>query len=1114
MLPHWILNSRLVISLLSLVFDVLHPMAALASDGCSLVRWLRALFASSPTSSSGSASSCSFDGVFLDDAEHFYGIVVKALALILGDEALEEVRRDGGAAMASFATAVAILELFYGVGAKELGIGVDDEEGAKERVTKLVLGCAVQCDGRAEHIQTIMGLDKEVQAELMSEIEAILAFTATLPAPPEDDDDDADATQNKTPRMTPMKRLRSGTPIITPISTARSFDGGARAKRLQREVDALKSENEELLSENEKLRAQADASAAEIADSKAKAAAEMQSEKIKLQRGIDERESALSEELECVEKQRAKLELELSAANKALARSQTLRDEVDVLRSGAQKAERLAETLAKQKRALEDFVELKRSARTLREKNEDLGKKLRRAEAEAAKAADFKKEVDVHSASLAEAELEIGDMKETLRSKDEQIARLEEEFEEARSAQLAFKADNEALHGELAAAAANDRTTLDNLAGELVGSCAVGGLGEGLTELNPDVRDKIEALERENEALKSRVSEEGGDHVRELSCSVGKLERVREALEKRIAAKKSECVQLESKVADCEKKLSDGACALKEKCKENDHLNAQLTASNAREASLSACLDDSQKETAKWIAEEKQCRQECERISAELEKSKHAAQEIAEAHAELQDAHAAEKAAHAKCRKHFESAERAAADRVRELERGANDASQSHLNAISELEASWKSKATSLEQDAESLKQSFSNDIEVMKRNHASEVESFELRLAAAEAATSSLQDKMAAEAQASKNAHAESERAAKELAGNLRRAEERVEEQVHRAEEAEKEVARLNESEARNAEAFECYKTEHSKSNKELSAEMDALKDELESVKQGRESDSAEHLRESCANAAKIQKMEGQLLEGREKYLEISKALTAARQKMKKGAAMLQELKAEIRRLKDVNDVAECAADQAKSRMRQAEAQLAEVRAVQKATGKLSGENAVEGKHQSEMKIELERLANEVRTLRSENASLSRRAGVLGVASAGMVAGTLDAGTAHLIRGYEARVQALEDEKSSISLKRANEVKLRHDAEKKTQQAAKECERLRARIVSLQLQLERASADHGQENSDHAGNQTRAAAIPLRKTSQRPSSSSRPTILSIEKASAGANEPGECKQQ
>ena len=114
---------------------------------------------------------------------------------------------------------------------------------------------------------------------------------------------------------------------------------------------------------------------------------------------------------------------------------------------------------------------------------------------------------------------------------------------------------------------------------------------------------------------------------------------------------------------------------------------------------------------------------------------------------------------------------------------------------------------------------------------------------------------------------------------------------------------------------------------------------------------------------------------------------------------------------------------------------------------------------------------------------------------------GTLDAGTAP-IRGYEARIQALETEKSSISLKRANEVATRHDVERRVEMKEKECERLRDEIVRLQLQVER------KENSN-SGNKPSTNVAPAISAKRK----SRPTIRSIT-ADAPGDTPGDCKQQ
>ena len=116
-------------------------------------------------------------------------------------------------------------------------------------------------------------------------------------------------------------------------------------------------------------------------------------------------------------------------------------------------------------------------------------------------------------------------------------------------------------------------------------------------------------------------------------------------------------------------------------------------------------------------------------------------------------------------------------------------------------------------------------------------------------------------------------------------------------------------------------YKAAHTKSNEERSAEVEGIK------------------KRASALAA-------QLAEGKRKYIEITKALTTSRQKIKRGSQMLQTHKAEIRELKEKNDVAECAADQAKARMRKAESALSKLKAVHKATGQLSEDASVNGKH------------------------------------------------------------------------------------------------------------------------------------------------------------------------
>ena len=287
----------------------------------------------------------------------------------------------------------------------------------------------MQCDDRARHIQAIMALEKDVQAELMAEIESILAFTATLPAPDDQEEnegeyDESDDARSRCSASTP-RNVKTPRRLITPASTIRSFDGGARAKRLQREVDALKGENEELLSENRALQAQLDASRSEAQEARQRSEAAASSKARALQRGSDEREETLRDQLEDANARAEKLSAELAAANKTVARSQSLRDEIDVLRASAAKADRLAETVAKQRRALEDFAEMKKSAKQRQEKNAAIKEDLKKAEAAASKATKAERELDAYRSSLTEAEVELGELRAAVRAKDEAIARLE-----------------------------------------------------------------------------------------------------------------------------------------------------------------------------------------------------------------------------------------------------------------------------------------------------------------------------------------------------------------------------------------------------------------------------------------------------------------------------------------------------------------------------------------------------------------------------------------------------------------------------------------------------------------------------------------------------------------
>ena len=211
----------------------------------SLEQWLRALLPSEERIWKAWDEERSERDAQFPSESTFFNVTVRALIEILGEDVQDDVSLSPQERQDKAKLTRGIMEVFYGVPPHDLGIGAG-ETNVERRIVQLVLGCAVQCDDRATHIQAIMRLEKDVQAELMAEIESILAFTATLPAPADDDDGDASdgvSPRSAAPSSTPRRRiigtpLQLMTPSSKPKSTVRSFDGGARAKRLQREVDA------------------------------------------------------------------------------------------------------------------------------------------------------------------------------------------------------------------------------------------------------------------------------------------------------------------------------------------------------------------------------------------------------------------------------------------------------------------------------------------------------------------------------------------------------------------------------------------------------------------------------------------------------------------------------------------------------------------------------------------------------------------------------------------------------------------------------------------------------------------------------------------------------------
>ncbi|XP_023691929.2 protein Hook homolog 2-like isoform X1 [Paramormyrops kingsleyae] len=228
------------------------------------------------------------------------------------------------------------------------------------KLVQLVLGCAVSCEKKQEHIQQIMTLKESVQHVVMTAIQELLTKDASEPGSPErfpdfdyqsrkyyflseEAEDDLNqrcrdlehqlsvVLEEKTALQAEARSMREqlshSAPLYGPDEP--NSVSGRKVLLLQSQMEQLREENFRLESSREEMRARGDLLERELQD---------------LQRR--------SEEL-------ARLAQE----------AQSLKDEMDVLRHSSDRAGRLEALVESYRRKLEDLGDLRRQVRLLEERN-------------------------------------------------------------------------------------------------------------------------------------------------------------------------------------------------------------------------------------------------------------------------------------------------------------------------------------------------------------------------------------------------------------------------------------------------------------------------------------------------------------------------------------------------------------------------------------------------------------------------------------------------------------------------------------------------------------------------------------------------------------------------
>ncbi|XP_069594227.1 protein Hook homolog 1 [Ranitomeya imitator] len=412
------------------------------------------------------------------------------------------------------------------------------------RLLQLILGCAVNCDKKQEHIQTIMTLEESVQHMVMTAIQELMCKEVV----------DSPTIESSGDLEQQLKRALE----LLQEAEAEKEELRQRCQELDLQVAGLQEERNSLLAENEVQNERLNQldSSEEPTTTVAKKYLQIQLEQVqeenyRLEAAKDDYRAHCEElERQLIETQNRNDELASLAEE-----SRALKDEIDVLRTTSDKATKLESTVESYRKKLEDLNDLRRQVKSLEDTNlmymhntVSLEEELKKANAARAQLETYKRQVqDLHTKLSMESKRADTLAYEMTRLREKQEA-LVKEKERLIVQRDALKETNEELRCSLVQQDHLNQSedsgfkNKDNLAAEL---------------LPVEYREMFIRLQHENKML--QVQQEGSENERiaDLQVQVEEKQRKMSELETENRLNLGRVEELQLQIADLQKSLQN-----------------------------------------------------------------------------------------------------------------------------------------------------------------------------------------------------------------------------------------------------------------------------------------------------------------------------------------------------------------------------------------------------------------------------------------------------------------------------------------------------------------------------------------------------------------------------
>uniref|UniRef100_F7ISK2 Hook microtubule tethering protein 2 n=1 Tax=Callithrix jacchus TaxID=9483 RepID=F7ISK2_CALJA len=425
-------------------------------------------------------------------------------------------------------------------------IGEFSDPAELGKLLQLVLGCAISCEKKQEHIQRIMTLEESVQHVVMEAIQELMT---------------KDNPDSLSPETYGNFDTQSRRYYFLSEEAEEGDELQQRCLDLERQLMLLSEEKQSLAQENAALRERVVQPEGEGTPGlTAKKLLLLQSQLEQLQEENFRLESGREDErLRCAELERevAELQHRNQALTSLAQEAQALKDEMDELRQSSERAGQLEATLTSCRRRLGELRELRRQVRQLEERNAGHAERTRQLEEELRRAGSLRVQLEAQRRQVQELQgqrqeeamkaekwlFECRNLEEKYESVTKEKERLLAERDSLREANEELRCAQLQPRGLTQADLSMDPTSpaVDNLAAEI---------------LPAELRETLLRLQLENKRL---CRQEAADRERqeELQRHLEEANRARHGLETQHRLNQQQLSELRAQVEDLQKSLQE-----------------------------------------------------------------------------------------------------------------------------------------------------------------------------------------------------------------------------------------------------------------------------------------------------------------------------------------------------------------------------------------------------------------------------------------------------------------------------------------------------------------------------------------------------------------------------